>query len=205
MRNRKGFTMVELLVVLVIVAILAAVATPIYLANVQRSRASEAVSTMALVRQGLRDYQVSGNSYFSIASGAANGTITNSLPTNVTAGIPAPLDAGVNIEDGVAQYFANTAFSVDTSVAGTGVGESQGFGGTLNPTSPPVVDFLITATGAVGANPGENTDCTNTVITNCAVKSGEVAEYLLEMDNSGRTYVCYKWDGTACGDDWALY
>ena len=61
MKNKQGFTMVELLVVLVIVAILAAVATPIYLANVKRSRASEAVATMALIRQSLRDYQINGS------------------------------------------------------------------------------------------------------------------------------------------------
>ena len=66
MKNKKGFTMVEVLVVLVIVAILAAVATPIYLANVQRSRASEAIASMALIRQAERDYVINAANYFDI-------------------------------------------------------------------------------------------------------------------------------------------
>ena len=42
MFSKKGFTMVELLVVLIILAILVAVAVPMYFANVRRARASEA-------------------------------------------------------------------------------------------------------------------------------------------------------------------
>ena len=196
MRNKKGFTMVELLVVLVIVAILAAVATPIYLANVQRARASEAVSTMALIRQGQRDYQISGGSYFDIAQ-VATGTITNVLPTSVTAGVANPQTAGVSIQNGVAQYFGNTAFAVDATLAVGFTGVSTMF------TNPPAVDFVITASGTVGANPGDNVICSDTVApvatTNCATKAGEVASYLLEMDNSGRAFVSY--DGTT----WSSY
>ena len=200
MRNKKGFTMVELLVVLVIVAVLAAVATPIYLANVQRARVSEAVSTMALVRQGLRDYQISGGSYFDIAQ-VATGVITNGLPTSVTGGTPSPATAGVSIQLGVAQYFANTAFAVDTTPA-----SATGASGMFAAPQPPVVDFLITAKGTTvlvaPAVAGENTACDTTaaITTNCATKTGEVVNYLLEMDNSGRTFVSYD-----NGTNWSSY
>lgn len=203
MNNKKGFTMVELLVVLVIVAILAAVATPIYLANVQRSRASEAVGSMALIRQGLRDYQISGASYFNIGTGASTGAITDTLPTSVAANAdPTPVGSGVNIEAGVAQYFGNTAFTVDSNPAATEDGVSNLF------ANPPVVDFLITATGSdsnlASAIPvlGENNQCVGTV-TDCATKVGEVTNYVLEMDNSGRVFVTY--DITAATPVWEAY
>ena len=66
--NVKGFTMIELLVVLVIIAILAAVATPLFLANTKRAKASEAVATMGLIRQAQRDYKTNNNTYFDVAS-----------------------------------------------------------------------------------------------------------------------------------------
>ena len=197
--------MVELLVVLVIVAILAAVATPIYLANVQRSRASEAISTMALVRQAQRDFQISNGGYFNVSTGAASGsgTIVDPLPASVAAGgVPVPVvagaDSGLDIEQGVAQYFGNTSIIVDTTQAGT-AGASTMF------TNPNVVDFLITATGndsaPAAAAPvlGENNQCVGNV-TNCATKTAEVAAYIVEMDNSGRTFVSYN-----SGTDWGLY
>lgn len=204
MRNKKGFTMVELLVVLVIVAILAAVATPIYLANVQRSRASEAVSTMALIRQSERDYQISGTRYFNVSAIGGTGTIVDPLPTSVAVanGDPTPPASGLNIESGVAQYFANTAFSVDTTAVGTN-GVSGRFGGVADPNNPPVVDFLITATGANGITAGDNTACVAATTIDCATKSAEVANYVLEMDNSGRTYVTY--DITAVPVAWEAY
>src|SRR3989338_383448 len=102
MMNKKGFTMVELLVVLVIVAILAAVATPIYLANVQRSRASEAVSAMALIRQALRDYQITANAYFDVTSDEVQLTLPPIADVNLTNGkLTNP--AGLDIDSGVAR------------------------------------------------------------------------------------------------------
>ena len=69
MLNRKGFTMVELLVVLVIIAILAAVATPLFLSNTQRAKASEASATMALLRQALREFRIQNGNFFDILHG----------------------------------------------------------------------------------------------------------------------------------------
>ncbi|MCK5013963.1 MAG: prepilin-type N-terminal cleavage/methylation domain-containing protein [Candidatus Omnitrophica bacterium] len=194
MRNKKGFTMVELLVVLVIVAILAAVATPIYLANVKRSRASEAVSTMGLVRQALRDYQVNASTYFDIASPNILGT----LPTLVlpATGAPTPPASGVDVDAATARYFSNAAFSVDAlGTAAPGAGASGMFAG------PPIVDFLISVDGGASIPCDPNFP----LLVDCATRQTEVGgtvgeEYLLEMDNSGRVFVSYDNGGT-----WASY
>jgi len=193
MSNKKGFTMVELLVVLIIVAILAAIATPIYLANTRRARVSEAIATMSLIRQALRDYHVNHNLYFDIASGT-EGNIQNGLPATVdaTTGAPStPNDAGVVVDAGVARYFSNHAFKVETLQGLDTNGASDKF------VSPNVVDFLITATG-------DNSDqCTSDTDNNCATHYTDVAGYGVEMDNSGRIFVCYGTCGTA--GNWSAY
>ena len=181
MLNKKGFTMVELLVVLVIVGILAAVAVPIYLQNVQRARAAEAIATMGLLRQAERDYQLNSNNYFDIASTSAVGNIQNGLPTSVvgTTGAPTLSTAGANVNVGTAQYFSNSAFTVDAVNQSTN-GASALF------TGPNSVNFIITANGQNSRSCPGSTDPNN-----CAVKAGEVANYRLEMDNSGRIFISY--------------
>ena len=139
-QSAKGFTMVELLVVLVIVGILAAVATPLYLANTRRARASEAVATMGLVRQALRDYNVAHpNSYQNIA--------------NIT--LQPPTGAGVDV--GVAQYFSNAVFSVGANVTSS------------NFANPPAQDFLIFANGNTPPNVACSGNLTNCAVHNTEV------------------------------------
>lgn len=156
---KKGFTMVELLVVLLIVGILAAVAVPIYLANTQRARASEAVATMGLIRQAERDYFINRNSYF-----------------NVTAGNLAllpPAGAGVNVT--TAQYFSNNAFVVAAGATSTRF------------ANPPAVNFLITTTGGNSvACSGNLTDCAvrNTEVAGYNLEMDNSGRIFVTYDNS---------------------
>ncbi|NQU77578.1 prepilin-type N-terminal cleavage/methylation domain-containing protein [Candidatus Falkowbacteria bacterium] len=55
-KKNKGFTLVELLVVVIIVGILAAVAIPMYQGATDRSKASEAVVALGTIRSALRVY-----------------------------------------------------------------------------------------------------------------------------------------------------
>lgn len=48
-RERKGFTLIEILVVVVIIAILAAISVPIYIQYVQGARASDAQSQIGAI------------------------------------------------------------------------------------------------------------------------------------------------------------
>ncbi len=50
-RNEKGFTLIEILVVVIIVAILAAIAVPRYLRYVERSRSTEAQTAISTIRK----------------------------------------------------------------------------------------------------------------------------------------------------------
>ena len=54
---KKGFTLVELLVVVLIIAILAAVALPQYTTAVERSRATEALTLMAAISESVQRYR----------------------------------------------------------------------------------------------------------------------------------------------------
>jgi len=134
--GKKGFTMVELLIVLIILGILVAVATPMYLANVARSRASEAVAMMGTIRQAERETFQRSNVY-TAAAGAAGLT---------TLGIPAE----------TTQYFSRAAYDVVVPPAG----EVANFAA----TGPAAQNFLITVDGSVaGGNatcgPGAVGDC----------------------------------------------
>ena len=206
MNKNKGFTLVELLVVLVIVGILAAVATPLYLQNTKRSRVSEAIATMGLIRQAERDYKVNHASFFDVADDTttptnSSGKIQLGLPTSVSTGgtgIPDPNPSGVDINVGVAQYFSNGSFYVEADTAANlkTASRSKLF------VTPEPVDFIIFAKGN-GSFPCTATD------TKCAVHPGDVAGYEVEMDNSGRIYVCYAncapGSGGASSGNWTQY
>ena len=53
MNNKSGFTLLEILVVIIIVGVLASVAMPQLFANVERSRSSEALNTMGVVKRAI--------------------------------------------------------------------------------------------------------------------------------------------------------
>ncbi len=154
---KKGFTMVELLVVLIILAILVAVAAPMYFGNVDRAKASEAVAAMGTIRQALRDYRVSHNGY----------------PTGPIIDITEALPTGVGVDLEATRYFSNGAYGV---TLGSGLTFTQGAS---------AVDFLITATG-------NDSDAYDSGTGKGAMKNGEVADFIVQMDNAGTIYASYK-------------
>ncbi len=56
-KNRKGFTLIEILIVVVIVAILAAISVPIYLDYVAGARASDAQSQIGAIYNAAKMYK----------------------------------------------------------------------------------------------------------------------------------------------------
>ena len=79
MNNNKGFTLVELLVVVLIIGILAAMAMPAYFKAVERARASEADTMIGTVVNAQQRYKMKTGKY------AANWTSLDVAPANAKA------------------------------------------------------------------------------------------------------------------------
>jgi prepilin-type N-terminal cleavage/methylation domain-containing protein len=62
-RGRKGFTLVELAVVIIIIGVLASFAVPRFLDSVERSKAGEAFNYLAAIRSAQERYQIRQGTY----------------------------------------------------------------------------------------------------------------------------------------------
>ena len=66
MQNKKGFTLMEMMVVVLIIASLAAIAYPTYSKVITKARVAEAISLGEIVREAQQRYRVvNGGNYFS--------------------------------------------------------------------------------------------------------------------------------------------
>ena len=62
-RNERAFTLIELMIVVIIVGILAAVAIPLYRVIPERSMSTEATAALGLVKNAMRTYYAEHGSY----------------------------------------------------------------------------------------------------------------------------------------------
>jgi prepilin-type N-terminal cleavage/methylation domain-containing protein len=85
-RGRKGFTLVELAVVIIIIGILASFAVPRFLDSVERSKAGEAFNYLSAVRSAQERYQVRQGTY---ADDISKLDIQMQEPKYFTVGTPA--------------------------------------------------------------------------------------------------------------------
>jgi len=109
-KSRKaGFTLVELMVVAIIVAILAAVAIPLMSGNKKRAMATEAESSLGTIRTQLRVMYAETGTYAT----NQNGTALN------TAGSVWQIP-GVSQSDLAGKYWSTNAFSFSTAPTGIG-------------------------------------------------------------------------------------
>ena len=94
MRTASGFTLIELMITVAVVAILAAIAVPSYIQYIQRGKISEAVSNLSGARLQLekyfadnRNYGTGGNCGVAMPSGANAKYFTITCQaTNIDAG-----------------------------------------------------------------------------------------------------------------------
>ncbi len=104
-RNQKGFTLVELMIVVVIVGILAAVAIPMYRGSVDRAKASEAVAALGSIRSAMRVYYGEHATYIN-ASFTANAEVTNGDVLDITE------------PDLLGRYFSKDCYTFANATAG---------------------------------------------------------------------------------------
>src|SRR5712671_2228865 len=76
-RARSGFSLMELMIVVVITGVLAAIAIPTFTGYVQKSRTSEAVQFLGLIKLRQEAFRSEFGQYFDEAAGPND-------PTNIT-------------------------------------------------------------------------------------------------------------------------
>ncbi len=101
-RSRKGFTLVELAVVIVIIGVLAAFGVPQFLKSVERSKAAEAFNYLAAVRAAQERYLAKNGFYYSGTVGAG-GVYSENEDTGETLDINQNLPKYFDITGGITE------------------------------------------------------------------------------------------------------
>lgn len=84
----EGFSLVELMLVLAIVGIIAAVAYPSYLNQVQKSRRSDAITTLLKVQLEQEKYRANNTTYATVSTLGLNGDSSEGYYTIADSGTP---------------------------------------------------------------------------------------------------------------------
>ncbi|MBT3296748.1 MAG: type II secretion system protein [Verrucomicrobia bacterium] len=125
-RKREGFTLVELMVVAVIVAILAAVAIPLMSANKTRAMATEAEAGCGTIRTALRAMFAETSNY----TVGLNGSLGTAYAATALPGIGAGDLDGRYFDDGCYSVAAGaTTYTITCSGAASGATQAADVSG----------------------------------------------------------------------------
>jgi prepilin-type N-terminal cleavage/methylation domain-containing protein len=80
LRNSKGFTLIELMIVVVIIGILAAIAIPNFISMQDRAREGSVKSNMHTVQLAIEDFAVQNDGIYPVAANDA--AVQTNLPSN---------------------------------------------------------------------------------------------------------------------------
>lgn len=135
MTRTKGFTLVELMVVILIVGILAAVAIPLMQGRIDKAKWSEANATAGTIRTAIRAYAAET----SIAT--AQGLASNDLSDATTQAA-----LGFSSTDLAGTYFDPACYTI-TSVNANGIAVITVSGDDSSKTDAPTGTYVLNADG----------------------------------------------------------
>jgi len=114
-RNKKGFTLVELMIVAVIVAVLAAVAIPLMRGTTDRAMATESEAALGSIRSAMRAIYAETGDYSKAGTIVINDIIIGTTGAG-TSQIPAfhPRKGTVTAGDLDGTYFSEKCYAIDS-------------------------------------------------------------------------------------------
>ena len=148
-RKQEGFTLIELMIVVAIIGILAAIAIPNFLTYQMKSRTSEAKVNLGAIKTSEIAFQGERGCFLGAAGPAAVGTVP--VGTATVAWVPGALTA--NTCTGAAAVFVGTYFDIGFAPAGA-VRYQYDTASTAAATAVPAPGACAAAGAAGGVTPG---------------------------------------------------
>ena len=129
MRQERGFTLIELVIVVAIIAILSAVAMPSYFSHVSKGYRQDAMGALVVFAQAMERFYTTNGTYIGVDGGTSaisSETAPSMFPTE------APLDGGKKLYD---LLITNTTATSYTIIAKPKSGERMASDGVITLTS----------------------------------------------------------------------